>query len=312
MVDGIKTPERLFKYCSLTARTLGMIVADNLYFADPGTFNDPLDTRPSLEYDVSPADLAEVAKSLIAQRTRAEILAAADTLGARRPQVAGLFGKRIREGVDRAIANIEYDATHPDCDQTDGIGLLLCSHIEVELMKRYDFGVVSLTEQDNCPLMWSHYGDQHSGVSIGYSAPERISADLRKVTYGGSRTVQASDVAAMLDGDSDARARVVEAVFLRKAEKWNYESEWRLIGRRGVQDSMLELKEITFGMRCDNAVKYAVVKALEDGEREIEFYESHEQRSTFSLAKSVLNREEFSASFPRRYLSIYEEFGDSS
>lgn len=63
MAEGNKTPERLFKYCSLTARTLGMIVADNLFFADPRTFNDPLDTRPSLEYDVNPGELTALARS---------------------------------------------------------------------------------------------------------------------------------------------------------------------------------------------------------------------------------------------------------
>lgn len=204
---------------------------------------------------------------MIEQRTQAEILAAADALGIRIPKVGDLFEKRMREVVVRTIAKVEYDATHLDYDQTDGIGWLLCSHIEEELMKQYDFGVVSFTEQDNCPLMWSHYGNQHTGISMGYSVPERTSADIHKVNYGGSRTVRASDVVAMLDGDNDARARVVESVFLRKAEQWNYEFEWRLIGRRGLRDSMLELKEITFGMRCDNAMKYTVVKALEDGER---------------------------------------------
>ncbi len=38
-------PRRLFKYRAFDNRTLGMI---NLFYADPSTFNDPLDTRPSL------------------------------------------------------------------------------------------------------------------------------------------------------------------------------------------------------------------------------------------------------------------------
>jgi hypothetical protein len=84
--------------------------------------------------------------------------------------------------------------------------------------------------------MWSHYGDQHHGVCIGYSVPSDVGEDLHKVKYGGKRLVDASQVVAMLD--------------LRKAASWRYEQEWRLIGLRGLQDSPLELEEVIFGMRC--------------------------------------------------------------
>lgn len=43
-----RLPTRLYKYRNLTARTLDMVVGDKLHFADPSTFNDPLDTRPSV------------------------------------------------------------------------------------------------------------------------------------------------------------------------------------------------------------------------------------------------------------------------
>jgi hypothetical protein len=126
--------------------------------------------------------------------------------------------------------------------------------------------------------MWSHYGDQHNGLCIGYSALADALPDLHIVRYGGSRIVKASAVARMLDGDSAARTVVDGAVLLRKAIPWGYEKEWRLIGPRGVNASPLEMEEIVFGMRCTAAVKYAVVKALEDRDRAVRFYEIREQR----------------------------------
>ena len=33
-------PERLYEYRDFSNRTLDMVVSDNLFFADPGTFND--------------------------------------------------------------------------------------------------------------------------------------------------------------------------------------------------------------------------------------------------------------------------------
>ncbi len=107
---------------------------------------------------------------------------------------------------------------------------------EEELLRRYGKGIVSLAERANCPLMWSHYGDQHKGVCLGYSIRVRAAGDLHKISYGGSRLIAASAVAAMLDGDEEARHKVDEAVLTKKAVDWRYEREWRLIGPRGPQE----------------------------------------------------------------------------
>ena len=157
--------------------------------------------------------------------------------------------------------------------------------------------------------MWSHYGDEHRGICMGYSVPEQSAGDVHKVAYGGGRFVRASDVAAMLDGDVKARTRVDESVLLRKAESWSYEREWRLIGRRGTQHSPLELEEIIFGMKCKESAKYAVMTALKKRDRAVEFYEIREERGDFNLKKYPLSYDdELFVHFPRRDLSLLEGF----
>ena len=66
--------------------------------------------------------------------------------------------------------------------------------------------------------MWSHYGDQHRGICVGYSVPEDAADEVRRVDYGGDRKVWVSQVAAMLEGNQVARRKVDDAVLLRKAE----------------------------------------------------------------------------------------------
>jgi hypothetical protein len=39
----VSTPNRLYKYRTFNDKTVDMLVMDELYFADPSTFNDPLD-----------------------------------------------------------------------------------------------------------------------------------------------------------------------------------------------------------------------------------------------------------------------------
>ncbi len=237
--------------------------------------------------------------------------AAAKTIKYRGPKTMDHIKRHSRRQADQLIAEIEYYAMGSDYDSEDHQRSRLGQYIEIELLRQYDRGIVTLAGRATCPLMWSHYGDQHRGVCIGYSVPVNAAGDLHKVEYGGSRLVAASKVAAMLSGDDVARGQVDEAVLLRKARSWGYEREWRLIGPRGLQNSPLELEEIIFGMRCGPSVKYAVVKALEDRDRLVKFYEMREVRGTFELKKYALNdNDELFVHFPKRSLSIFEAFED--
>ncbi|MDI4237759.1 DUF2971 domain-containing protein [Bradyrhizobium sp. Arg237L] len=308
MAGGDKIPKRFYKYRAFSNLTLDMLVADHLFFADPSTFNDPLDTRACLETDVGEEDLERVFVKFVERRVTAEMTAAAKKIKYRGPKTVEHISRQARRRAKELIAEIRYNAENPEYEIENPFVFLLGQYVEEELLRQYDKGIVSFAERANCPLMWSHYGDQHKGVCIGYSVPVDAAENFYKVKYGGSRLVQVSKVVAMLDGDDMARQAVDAAVLLRKAASWRYEREWRLIGQRGLRDSPLELEEVIFGMRCESAVKYAVVRALEDRCRPIRFYEMRDLRGTFHLKKCVLDTDELCAFFPRRWRSIFEEF----
>ena len=307
-----KLPDRLYKYRDLTIRTLTMLVNDCLYFARPSEFNDPLDSRPSLESDLEEDELKRVARILIEQRSRLEIRKALSSAKVKGPKATNFVERRSREEAVRLIRHIEYNATNPDYDSETVLGSLLGGQIAQELQNRYEKGIVSLSEKDNCPLMWSHYGDEHRGVCVGYSVPDELIADVHKMEYGGSRLVLASDVAAMLNGDDGALRRVDQAVLSRKAASWSYEQEWRLTGPRGLQSSPLELEEIIFGIRCEPSSVYSVTKALEGRDRPVEFYELRDSWNTFDLRKHALDKDELFVHYPQRALSALEGFEDLS
>ncbi|MCY4237492.1 MAG: DUF2971 domain-containing protein [Rhodospirillaceae bacterium] len=302
-----KQPTRLYKYRTLTARTLDMVVGDKLHFADPSAFNDPLDTQPSLENDVGVGDLRRILWALTAQRIAAEMWAAADAMKLRGSKTTDLIKKRSRGQADKLIADIEYSSMGPE----SGTEETLRHWIECELLRRYGKGIVSLAERDDCPLMWSHYGDQHRGICLGYSVPKQTEGYLHRVTYDGARLVKASAVSAMLDGDSKAHARVDAAVMLRKAESWSYEREWRLVGSRGTKSSSLRLEEIVFGMKCKDSVKYTVMKALNGRSAPVEFHQIREKRGAFDLRKEALTYDdELFVQFPLRHMDLLEAFED--
>lgn len=307
-----KVPERLYKYRAFSNRTLDALIADQIFFADPGTFNDPLDTRPTLDTDIDADALASILARLVEERVSAEMNAAAKTIRYSGPKTISHIAVHSRRRAEQVVAEIRYHATNPEYDIDDPGRFLFGQYVEDELLRRYGKGIVSLAERANCPLMWSHYGDQHKGVCIGYSIPARAAGDLHKISYGGSRLIAASAVAAMLDGDEEARRKVDDAVLTKKAIDWRYEREWRLIGPRGPQDSPLEMEEVVFGMRCSHTVKFAIVKALAGRSRPVRFYEIRERHGRFLLGRYALDIDEFSVSLPRRALDVYDHFEDLS
>ncbi|MFG1351905.1 DUF2971 domain-containing protein [Xanthobacter autotrophicus] len=309
MVEG-KRPRRLYKYRGFSNLTLTMLVEDVVYFADPTTFNDPLDTKPTLHTDLGGDALEGILSRLIEQRTTAEMSAAAKTIRYRGPKTIDHIARQSRKKAEQLLADIRYNATNPDYEIDDPAQFLLGQYVQEELLRRYDKGVFSLAERANCPLMWSHYGDQHRGLCLGYSVPDTAIGDVHKIRYGGSRLVEASAVSAMLDGDDAARRKVDDGVLLKKARPWGYEREWRLIGPRGEQNSPLELEEVVFGMRCAASVKYAIIKALEKRDRTVQFFEIREQSDSFLLQKRVLDIDELFAYFPRRNRSFDGIFDD--
>lgn len=304
----MKIPRRLYKYRAFSDLSLSSLVEDKLFFADPNSFNDPLDTKPNLKVDVPDVQLEDILTRLIEHLVSRELGAAAKTIRYKGPKTQDHIVRQSQKQAQRSLEDIRYHAGNPDLEVYEPLALLLGHAIESELLRRYDGGIFSLASRHSCPLMWSHYGDQHRGLAIGYSVPEDSQADLFKVRYGGESQVEASKILDMLNGNQAAKREVDDAVLLKKAYDWRYEREWRLIGQRGAQDSQIELEEVVFGMRCTIPVVFTVVKALENRQRPVKFYEIRRKPDTFLLKRYALNFDEIAFSLPRRSRAIYEAF----
>lgn len=301
-------PPRIYKYRAFNERSLQSIVEDKLYFADPSKFNDPLDTQPSLKTDIPAEDLEEVLRKLVVRRLTGELQAAARTMRYRGPRTIDHIDKHAVQRAQQLIEEIRYSATNPEYMIADPLLYLLGHHVQEEVLRRYDRGIVSLAARADSPLMWSHYGAQHEGICLGYSAPGDVT--LAPVTYGGTRSIKASLVKRMLEGDAGAVRAVDDAVLLKKAADWQYEDEWRLIGDRGLHDSPLELEEIVFGMRCPLSVRFVVANALANRRPSVKLFDIRPRPGTFVLRKVRADVDDLLATWPRRARSLLEGFED--
>ncbi|MCP4252083.1 MAG: DUF2971 domain-containing protein [Candidatus Scalindua sp.] len=305
-------PNKIYRYQRFSATTVESLCHDQLHFADPGAFNDPLDCQPTVESDSDRDTLRLLLTELVRRRIEAEAISSLKSAKLKGKKAAA-HAKRLGEQAARSeLANIAYHATNPEYEVStkEAECLLLTNDIQRELQKQYDRGVCCFSAAVGNPLLWSHYGDQHRGLCIGYGLDRVPRPKLQKVVYGGSRTVATSLIAqALLKNDPKAQELLDRDVLLRKASPWRYEREWRLLGNRGVQDSALTLKDVTFGLRCPVALRHSVVTALEARAGEVEFYEMYEVRGSFKLKRSPVDTDEMRAFLPHTAQSGVEIFG---
>lgn len=305
-----KAPRILFKYRPFDDRTLGMLVNNQVYYADPRTFNDPLDVSPTLQIDISDQQLSNVLSTLIQRRMVAKMKESAKEIKYENSGISDHIEALCSHRTKQHLKDIDYfsEGLKPGC-LSDPKPLLLSCDIIKELLRQYDKGICSLSSKSDCLLMWSHYADQHRGLCLGYSIPVPIMVQLHEVSYGGSRKVQASKIAAMLEGDLDASRDVDAVVLLRKAKDWEYENEWRLIGKRGPNDLDLELEEVVFGLRCPDFIRFAVVVALEKRSKPVSFFEMRDFQNTFKLERRALQIESLKGDFTR-HGRFFDEFSE--
>lgn len=118
-----------------------------------------------------------------------------------------------------------------------------------------EYGVLCFSRNWNNPVLWSHYGDKHKGICLGFDVPDRL---LKEVAYTGNRMVL------WVEGElqkGKLHKEIEDRLLCTKFEHWRYENEVRVIlplkkayTEEGLYfvafDKNLELKEVIAGPRC--------------------------------------------------------------
>ena len=103
-----KVPNRLFKYRPFDSRTLDMLVSDDLFFADPSSFNDPLDSHPSLEINLEVPNLEKILSEFVERRVTAEMSAAASAIKYRGPKTKAHIARHSRRQANAYSGEVEH------------------------------------------------------------------------------------------------------------------------------------------------------------------------------------------------------------
>ena len=155
-------------------------------------------------------------------------------------------------------------------------------------------GILSLAKRWNCPLMWSHYGDEHRGLCIEYDLKDHVFDNLKPVNYKASRSIRVSQLIDWkVNRSRSAEESILSTYFLAKAPNWKYEKEWREVDDKpGVKPSSARVSAVYFGLRCDTAIISAIVKLHMRIEKPVKFYGVLVNENSFQLKRKVVDIKE--------------------
>jgi len=129
------------------------------------------------------------------------------------------------------------------------------------------FGLLCFTTGWRDSLMWSHYGDRHRGICLGFDVDDNI---LKVVNYSPERITFACRDRA---DDPAPPERVKELLLTTKFARWRYENERRVVDlltdlRKEEDryfrdfDDRLRLVQVIAGHRCSVEWKAKIENAI--------------------------------------------------
>ena len=269
-------PQCLYKYRAFNVHSLRLLSQAEVHYSDPNDFNDPLDCNPTIEIDTDRATLEKLCIELLKRSKTC---------------------KAAHERIDlHRYMSTEYGDYNSDPAVEKYYLQFLASDVKQSLLDEFGkMGVFSMASSWDCPLMWSHYADNHHGICIEYDSADAEFKNLAVVGYDRPRSIKISEVIAWkLHGCVRSKASVFDTFFLSKAPQWEYEAEWRDVSNcQGVQQAPVQIKSIHFGLRCDSSVRTSVVKLL--SKMSIAFYDIYPKDESFQLARREVDTDEIEA-----------------
>ena len=271
-------PKRLYKYRAFSVNTLRLLSEAEVYYAHPAAFNDPLDSSPTIQVDTDRATLEKLLYRMLFQSVGKE--------------------QALREIGNHRYMSIEIGDYKVNAEAEAYYMRRMASNAKTLLYQELgNRGVLSLAERWDCPLMWSHYADEHRGLCVEYDMTDTAFEDLRPVDYYKPRSVKISDLIAWkLKRSASAQQAILETFFFAKAPQWRYEREWRDVNdRAGSSSAPARVSAIHFGLRCDTSVITAIVKLHARSERPIKFYAIYPLDDSFRLKRRTVDTDEIEA-----------------
>lgn len=291
----VHPPRMLYKY---TTMEVAKIILSNqtLRFQSPLQFNDPFDTQWDIIWPLFTQAAIDYERELMELAIRDP-----DSWPA---NMSERFRRALREDLNQIqqLPDSEKEnAIQQFITNTTGKGGMSAEQIEFIQDCQRRLRLLCLSEEDRSILMWSHYGDQHHGVVLGF--------DSKKLEAGLSRPIERiqyqHDLPVLIDHREWSRAIAfglpnpgmgIAAIewALTKHSDWAYEKEWRFVtiaerGELGLYEDFRfpkgALAELSVGCKSSEEDVQELVAIAKKMSFCVDWYRMRQHSSKFRLDK---------------------------
>jgi hypothetical protein len=148
-----------------------------------------------------------------------------------------------------------------------------------EIEKNY--GIFSLTTEENNFLMWSHYSKSHTGFCVGFDSNilfDLIQGEIGPVTY--QRAIPRFSF-------FENTMKFTHKLLSTKSDIWIYENEYRIIksniARKTIVIPPEGIVRLIFGCRMDIKTKLQLIQFVKENLKVCEVFESTLNYDEFKL-----------------------------
>jgi hypothetical protein len=261
-------------------------MSNQVYYATPSQFNDPIDCR----YSINIAGLDESSCRPMAKETM------------------HFLAKNIRED-NRLFDGLSlHDLTHINTMDVFGgncpteLIIRKIEHLICHLQEKS--GLLCLGLSWNNYLLWSYYAEDHRGYCVEYDL-RYIKCDGLEhfnVNYGSADVTIQSIHEVMINNYGNWYFKLINLLRRAKFKPWEHENEYRISvsGHTGLQDSPMSQSAIYFGSGMENWTKHIIINSVRNRKstKRIKFYNTNIERSGI-ITRSIIKNTEIDSYKPR-------------
>jgi len=251
-LDFNPDPQFLFKYRPHDRFSESWILNEELFFASPGKFNDPFDSKVMYSMEGT----TEQKKTYLSEGIQAE-----------RPQIKkrGKW-KIITNALKNQLLEKGYDG-----------------HVKRIQARIDEYGVVSFSRKPDDLLMFSYYAKDHSGYCLKYRrSKENILSIAREINYEPSYPKFS-----VYEYPVGKVGPLGDKVLLTKAKCWEHEAEWRITvadcANRAIKSPHPILEGIILGCKMTPAQRVEITALNNRRERPVQIFEARKKQFEFAL-----------------------------
>lgn len=251
-LDFNPNPEFLYKYRPHDCYSESWILNEELFFASPGKFNDPFDSK-----------VMYTMEGTIEQRKKY----LSEVIQWERPQIKKREKwKIIRNALQNQLLEKDYDG-----------------HIKRIQARIDEYGVVSFSQKPDDLLMFSYYAKDHTGYCLKYRrSKENLLSVARKINYEPSYPKFS-----VYEYSVSKVGPLGDKVLLTKAKCWEHETEWRIsvadYASRAIKSPHPILEGVILGCKMLPEQRREIIALNNRREKPVQIFEARKKKSEFAL-----------------------------